>query len=776
MVTTLMAYAQLEVDNSSTCIPRLCKFTIVRLVLNRLVDGSDLNAIVVAVKIQSNKRTFRCCDIPLQQDGTLDVPVNLQYIITYPHYFKRDINKIQIYIQRRKNRPMIGYKTLASGEINLNQIIQQSQSMDLHLYGNINEKSKQQVRSTNSEDMPTTEAQNRPVGYVSIMSLSSTIPNESEVVEPVDLGLTSNRLTDKQQQFEKSFNDDDEYNDEEEINSELEDSDMEFNSKNKQKFNPNVIRNKLIQMFKRKGAQTRNNPSKILNSNEAGNNQFDHQYERILFDRQSDTEEDPPSDISESTIPVDQWSIESVPKPGFTPVEHLQLLRCSEDDAYLMKQSVNNNDSPCDSDTSDPGVDNDLKEIYQEPWPVLELKALPSSVVAIKQLEELYINDRLPESIIFIYMGLNQTNITAAKLKECNLSVVALNTLSESKGVFNNLIQRIQKCSSQAVIRIVLLGDDAFINSFLQAYVECLTSRPHEYMACFRFYFVPLVPSYLAKFLGSLDPQYEVLFGNHEPSDVRDLSQKIVRYLKTSQRTLSLPVGEVMLNRKGKLSDDDSSPTFLPFFCYVRLGTFSLVEDNAQVSASLSTPIVTNHPERELKDASDDENNQLLSPTSPQSKLMSNLIKTSATDDSSALPFDLSIDYWTIIDNQKDKKDGVRTIKSSLKANIHVLTITRQSETTNDGKISPALTMTYITREKRQKIMKFGKKLNKIIERQEITGINRLVCTSKSQNIVLKVNIDGQEWDDVKFFQISSQWHTHIKYFPLALFNDIRNP
>ncbi|CAF4094328.1 unnamed protein product, partial [Rotaria sp. Silwood1] len=62
--------------------------------------------------------------------------------------------------------------------------------------------------------------------------------------------------------------------------------------------------------------------------------------------------------------------------------------------------------------------------------------------------------------------------------------------------------------------------------------------------------------SYLAKFLGSFDSQYEALFGGNESSneisDLRDLSQKITRYLKTSQRTLSLPVGEVMLNRKGK--------------------------------------------------------------------------------------------------------------------------------------------------------------------------------------------------------------------------------
>jgi hypothetical protein len=25
---------------------------------------------------------FRCCEIPLQQDGILDAPVNLQYMIT----------------------------------------------------------------------------------------------------------------------------------------------------------------------------------------------------------------------------------------------------------------------------------------------------------------------------------------------------------------------------------------------------------------------------------------------------------------------------------------------------------------------------------------------------------------------------------------------------------------------------------------------------------------------------------------------------------------------
>jgi hypothetical protein len=69
------------------------------------------------------------------------------------------------------------------------------------------------------------------------------------------------------------------------------------------------------------------------------------------------------------------------------------------------------------------------------------------------------------------------------------------------------------------------------------------------------------------------------------------------------------------------------------------------------------------------------------------------------SDESSTSPGDVSVDYWTIIENQKEK----RTIKSSLKSNVRVLTITRQTAMNIDGKISPSLTMTFVTREKKQK-------------------------------------------------------------------------
>ena len=115
---------------------------------------------------------------------------------------------------------------------------------------------------------------------------------------------------------------------------------------------------------------------------------------------------------------------------------------------------------------------------------------------------------------------------------------------------------------------------------------------------------------------------------------------------------------------------------------------------------------MTTNP-RELKDSSDDENSLLPTTFSPQSKWSN---KITHSDESSNSAGEVSVDYWTIIDQQKEKKDGLRTIKSSLKSNIRVLTITRQAMMNSDGKISPSLTMTFVTGEKKQK----SKKINEI--------------------------------------------------------------
>ena len=36
----------------------------------------------------------------------------------------------------------------------------------------------------------------------------------------------------------------------------------------------------------------------------------------------------------------------------------------------------------------------------------------------------------------------------------------------------------------------------------------------------------------------------------------------------------------------------------------------------------------------------------------------------------------------------------------------------------------------------------------------------------------ISVLVDGVEWTGVKFFQLSSQWQTHMKHFPIAVFSN----
>lgn len=87
--------------------------------------------------------------------------------------------------------------------------------------------------------------------------------------------------------------------------------------------------------------------------------------------------------------------------------------------------------------------------------------------------------------------------------------------------------------------------------------------------------------------------------------------------------------------------------------------------------------------------------------------------------------------------------------------------------------------------------MRLGKKKEKDRDGEKeqcIDGVARLICSAKQSHpvplrgelldeiLTLKftffsppVYIDGTEWTGVKFFQLSSQWQTHVKNFPVAL-------
>ena len=129
-------FATWEVERTPpNCIPRLCSLTLKRLALFKNLD-SDLTSIIIAVKMQSSKRTLRSNEILLPTTGLLDTELELAFSLQYPHFLKREGNTLQIMLQRRKkykNRTILGYKTLAVGIINMSQVLQRQMDLELEL-------------------------------------------------------------------------------------------------------------------------------------------------------------------------------------------------------------------------------------------------------------------------------------------------------------------------------------------------------------------------------------------------------------------------------------------------------------------------------------------------------------------------------------------------------------------------------------------------------------------------------------------------------------------
>ncbi|XP_046884812.1 phosphofurin acidic cluster sorting protein 1 isoform X3 [Hypomesus transpacificus] len=120
-------FATWEIDRSSpSCVPRLCSLTLKRLIILRELD-KDLNSVVIAVKIQGSKRVLRSNEYILPPNGLMETELELSFSLQYPHFLKRDANRLQIMLQRRKrykNRTMLGYKTLALGLVNMAEVMQ----------------------------------------------------------------------------------------------------------------------------------------------------------------------------------------------------------------------------------------------------------------------------------------------------------------------------------------------------------------------------------------------------------------------------------------------------------------------------------------------------------------------------------------------------------------------------------------------------------------------------------------------------------------------------
>ncbi|XP_073990431.1 phosphofurin acidic cluster sorting protein KrT95D [Rhodnius prolixus] len=286
-------FATWEVDRTPpNCIPRLCSLTLTRLVLLKTY-GSDISSISLAVKMQGSKRTLRSNEMVLPSNGLLETELQLNFSLQYPHFLKRDGNKLHVMLQRRKrykNRTILGYKTLAHGVINMAQVLQKQMELELDLVNDIKE----------------AKGNNGVAARVSVCALNS---------QPVDYEGSTKTIQHSPRIGEFS-------DDEEEFSSNDEGSDsepmLEDRRVRKDSIQPSTVRQrnlkqKFISLLKRfrvnEDLHGLDTDREVISSKLAGGEMDPTEIEDLFEEL----------DLSDSGPEVDTMSISSTPKPSLRP-------------------------------------------------------------------------------------------------------------------------------------------------------------------------------------------------------------------------------------------------------------------------------------------------------------------------------------------------------------------------------------------------------------------------------------------------------------------------
>ncbi|XP_055696696.1 phosphofurin acidic cluster sorting protein 2 isoform X5 [Lutzomyia longipalpis] len=379
---------------------------------------------------------------------------------------------------------------------------------------------------------------------------------------------------------------------------------------------------------------------------------------------------------------------------------------------------------------------------------------------------------------------------------------------AEVRAVLQALMNKIQKyCNSTAkpptTIKVLLLGGDWLQGAVLRHYVELLGVRPPDWVNHIRFYIVPIGSSAISRYLSAVDATYGALFGTEawqqlceraigsDPAqskiDVIEVTNRVQRYLHSAGPCTQIPIAEAMVNYR----EEDSCQIFVPFISDVKLGC----PEGPQVSLDLDESLgIISQQTSNVLSSSPPQSGRMsppmpTTPATPSQQQQEKAEKADKVEKMEKLQmqqmqmqpesYELQIDYWPVAsrysDNKEKKEDkkGTDQGKNSIKSTFRNLQVWRLPQNPITSELPYGLTLSYATKEKKQKIMRLGKKKEKDRDMEKelcVDGISRLICSPKpSHPVPLRVYIDGTEWTGVKFFQLSSLWQTHVKNFPVGL-------
>uniref|UniRef100_A0A8C2YYB8 Phosphofurin acidic cluster sorting protein 2 n=1 Tax=Cyclopterus lumpus TaxID=8103 RepID=A0A8C2YYB8_CYCLU len=815
MPVPMNLFATWEIDRSSpSCVPRLCSLTLKKLVVLKELD-KELNSLSIAVKIQGSKRLLRSNEYVLPPSGLMETDLELTFSLQYPHFLKRDANRLQIMLQRRKrykNRTMLGYKTLAVGVINMAEVMQHptdgGQILGLH---------------SNVKEAPVRVAE------ISVYSLSSQPIDHEDGSGPAGHKTKTSDMDNYSEEDDDSYSSEQEASDDA-VHGQVSDEDDEVRKPKKARRKmirttsmtrqPN-FKQKFVALLKRFKVTDEVLDSDPVDQTQEVEEDLDLLYDSLEVYNQSDS--GPEMEDNESVLSTPKPKL----KPFFEGMSHsssqteigsVHSQKSQQRELSFPAPSVSTLSSLCfwllpskvenrlqrrprstsmkDRQNSKAQSDR-TSSMESECSPDSRLMAQVPRKSVYDQLNQILISDeRLPESIILINTVEWQGQLgTILDLLHLFLDIiqgqpiVSTCSAADVQAAFNTIVTRIQRfcnCNAQTppTMKVAVAGDQSYLSTILRFFVEQLANKTPDWLSYIRFLVIPIGSHPLAKYVASFDSRFNSIFMDtawrelfcrteRPASDNIDVAGRVVQYLVGANMSHQFPISEAMLTYKQKSPDEDSCQKFVPFIG-VR---FYFVPDRIAESLCVSS--------MDSDDAMGVNTSIVSSPTPPSAGPYGKeigatilhpilFLNVSPSPCSGSEVMGLQVDYWTWQGPEK-KKDGEKRdvgLKNTLKSNFRSLQVSRLP---CGGELTPppSMAMTVVTKEKNKKVIFLSKKPKEKeldSKSQVIDGISRLICTAKHQHTMLRVTIDGVEWNDVKFFQLAAQWPTHVKHFPVGIF------
>ncbi|XP_044087825.1 phosphofurin acidic cluster sorting protein 2 isoform X7 [Neovison vison] len=813
-------FATWEVDGSSpSCVPRLCSLTLKKLVVFKELE-KELISVVIAVKMQGSKRILRSHEIVLPPSGQVETDLALTFSLQYPHFLKREGNKLQIMLQRRKrykNRTILGYKTLAAGSINMAEVMQHPSEggQVLCLCSSLKEASVK-------------------VAEIWIFSLSSQpIDHEDSAMQAGPKAKSADNYSEEEYE---SFSSEQEASDDAVQGQDLDEEDFDVGKPKKQR--RSIVRTASMtrqQNFKQKVVALLRRfkvSDEVLDSEQdpaehvpEAEEDLDLLYDTLDMENPSDSGPDLEDDdsvlstpkpklrpyfegLSHSSSQTEIGSLHSVrshkepPSPADAPEKTRALGGKQPSDSASDTGTPSMpapGEQPAQPEDS-PEAETSALDLFAEKLPPsgritkTESLVLPSTRSEGKQagrrgrstsLKErqparpqneransldsercpdtrsqlqiprktvydqlnhiLISDDRLPENIILVNTSDWQGQFLSEVLQRHALPVVCTCSAADVQAAFSTIVSRIQRycnCNAQppTPVKIAVAGAQHYLSAVLRLFVEQLSHKTPDWLGYMRFLVIPLGSHPVARYLGSVDYRYNNFFqdlawrdlfnkleAQSAVQDTPDIVARITQYIAGANCAHQLPIAEAMLTYKQKRKknfhfdftlspDEESSQKFIPFVGVVKVG---IVEPSSATSGD--------------SDDAAPSGSSVLSSTPPST--------SPAAKEASPTP---------------PSSPSVSRLPGS-----------------GEAAATPTMSMTVVTKEKNKKVMFLPKKTkDKDVESKSqcIEGISRLICTAKHQQNMLRVLIDGVEWNDVKFFQLAAQWSSHVKHFPICIF------